>query len=98
MASHTPGPWRLVAPGVWREAVEIVAPAGAGEPVPIATVWRDRRPDQRREDDANAQLIAEAPKTLAVLKAAREELTGATESLQAVLAVLAEAIAAAEGE
>jgi hypothetical protein len=111
MAAHTPGPWRVVALSVWREAVEIVAPAGEGDPVPIAAVWRDRRPGQRREDDANAQLIAEAPKLLAVLKAAREELTGAddslkaaraeltgaADSLQAVLAILAEAIATAEG-
>jgi hypothetical protein len=97
MAAHTPGPWRVVLPtAVGATTVEIVA--GEGEPFLIASVLRDRRPRQRLEDDANAQLIAAAPELLAVLKAALTELTGAGDSLQAVLKILAEAIATAEGE
>jgi hypothetical protein len=96
MATHTPGPWRVVVPPAFgATTAEIVA--GEGEPFPIASVLRDRRPRQRLEDDANAHLIAAAPELLAVLKAALTELTGADDSLQAVLKILAEAIATAEG-
>ena len=56
MADHTPGPWRVLYPGIY----------DVENPYPIAKVHKTDR--SGTEIDANARLIAAAPNMLAALK------------------------------
>ena len=90
MAGHTPGPWRVLFPGIYH--VE--------NPYPIAKVHRTDRSGP--EIDANARLIAEAPETaeqrdelLATLELVSELMS--TEEYNDSLNIIDAAIAKAKG-
>ena len=83
MADHTPGPWRVLFPGIY----------DVENPYPIAKVHKTER--NGPEIDANARLIAAAPDMLEALEAAKRVMGPMATSFPNTLAIIDEAIAKA---
>lgn len=77
MSAHTPGPWEVDSGMVQTAYDHTCKTPGCGVHIPIA--WMDREPNNGTmpvERDANARLIAAAPKLLAACKLVRQWLDG----------------------
>lgn len=66
MADHTPGPWRIVVGG-YATTITAALSLVDNASLPIARIIHDDSGRGRREDTANASLIAAAPELLAAL-------------------------------
>jgi hypothetical protein len=90
---HTPGPWH------WTDAEELMSPSGAViSSTDYEGMWFSRY--EKKEDEANAKLIAAAPELLEALKWAMKRAdnaksSGTKETLQLALADISSEMRAA---